>query len=102
MSPTARLAELERLAVGLEGWATRDLRTDQALVAWIEDNGSAFNPTRVPRPAVPTSLTQAKVGNLGIQLMRSFASSMHYERRDNRNRLTIGFFEESAKDREGK
>ena len=110
MSPIARrlllhrdLAELERLAVWIEGWAKRDLspelsfavqvcleeavaniimysatqddrleivvevgRSDRALVAWIEDNGSTFDPTQVPRPPVPTSLTQAKAGNLGI------------------------------------
>lgn len=66
-------------------------RTDQALVARIEDNGSAFDPTRAPRWTVPASLAEAKVGNLGIHLMRSFASGMHYERRDNRNRLTMRF-----------
>jgi serine/threonine-protein kinase RsbW len=146
MSPNARrlllhrdLAELERLAVWIEGWAMRDLsaslsfsvqvcleeavanimmysaakdaplkiiveveRRDQTLVARIEDNGSAFDPTQVPRPPVPTSLTQAKVGNLGIHLMRSFASGTHYERRDGRNRLTMRFIEENAKDRESK
>jgi serine/threonine-protein kinase RsbW len=145
MSPSAKrlllhrdLAELERLAVWLEGWAMRDLSADlsfavqvcleeavaniimysaaqddfleivvevepgdQALVARIEDNGSAFDPTRVPRPPVPASLTEATVGNLGIHLMRSFANGMHYERRHNRNRLTIRFVEESAKDCKG-
>ena len=146
MSPIARrlllhrhLAELERLAVWLEGWAMRDLsaslsfsvqvcleeavanimmysaakdaplkiiveveRRDQTLVARIEDNGSAFDPTQFPRPPVPASLTQAKVGNLGIHLMRSFAAGMHYERRDSRNRLTMRFVGEGAKDRESK
>jgi len=110
MSPNARrlllhrdLAELERLAVWIEGWATRGLsaslsfdvqvcleeavaniimyststddhleivveveRREQTLVARIEDNGSAFDPTPVPRPPVPTSLTEAQVGHLGI------------------------------------
>src|SRR5262245_15710872 len=124
------LAELKRLAIWLEGWATRDLsanlsfavqvcleeavaniimystttddrleivveveRRDRTLVAWIEDNGSAFDPTQVPPPAVPASLAEANVGNLGIHLMRSFASGMHYERRDSRNRLTMRFIE---------
>jgi len=124
------LAELERLAVWLEDWATRDLsadlsfavqvcleeavaniimystttdnrleivveveRSDRAVVAWIEDNGSAFDPTQVLGLPVPTSLAEAKVGNLGIHLMRSFASGMHYERRDTRNRLTMQFVE---------
>ena len=137
MSTTARrlllhrdLAELERLAVWIEGWAMRDLshelsfaiqvcleeavaniimystttddrleiiveveRGDQTLVARIEDNGSAFDPIQAPRPPVPASLAEAKVGNLGIHLMRSFASGMHYERCDSRNRLTMRFVE---------
>ena len=137
MSPNARrlllhrdLAELERLAVWIEGWAMRELsanlsfavqvcleeavaniimysattddrleivikveRRNQSLVAQIEDNGSAFDPTQVPRPPIPTSLAEAKVGNLGIHLMRSFASGLHYERRDSRNRLTMRFVE---------
>src|SRR5262245_16317081 len=145
MSPARRLllhrdlAELERLAVWIEGWAMRDLsadlsfavqvcleegvaniimystttddrleivveveRGDQTLIARIEDNGSAFDPTQVPRPPTPASLAEATVGNLGIHLMRSFANGMHYERRDNRNRLRIRFAEEGAKDRESK
>jgi serine/threonine-protein kinase RsbW len=77
-------------------------RRDQTLVARIEDNGSAFDPTQVPRPPVPASLAEANVGNLGIHLMRSFATGMHYERRDSRNRLTMRFVEGSAKDRQGK
>src|SRR5262245_46810852 len=67
---------------------------DQTLVARIEDNGSAFDPTRVPRPPVPASLAEAQVGNIGIHLMRSFASGMDYEHRDSRNRLTMRFVEE--------
>ena len=146
MSPIARrlllhrdLAELERLAVWIEGWAKRGLlpelsfavqvcleeavaniimystttddhleivveveRRNQTLVARIEDNGSAFDPTQVLRPPVPASLAEANVGNLGIHLMRSFAAGMHYERRDSRNRLTMRFVEEGAKDCESK
>jgi hypothetical protein len=39
------------------------------------------------------SLAEANVGDLGIHLVRSFASSMDYERRDGRNRLTLRFLE---------
>jgi serine/threonine-protein kinase RsbW len=62
----------------------------------IEDDGRHFDPTRVPPATLPTSLDEAKVGNLGIHLMRSFASGMHYERRDGRNRLTLEFLEPRA------
>ena len=58
-------------------------RRGELLVARIEDNGSAFDPTQVLRPPVPASLAEANVGNLGIHLMRSFANGMRYERRDN-------------------
>jgi anti-sigma regulatory factor (Ser/Thr protein kinase) len=64
---------------------------DKTLVARIEDNGSAFDPTQVPPPRVPASLDEAKVGDIGIHLMRSFASGIHYERRDGTNRLTMRF-----------
>jgi serine/threonine-protein kinase RsbW len=77
-------------------------RRGELLVARIEDNGSAFDPTQVLRPPVPASLAEANVGNLGIHLMRSFAAAMHYERRDSRNRLTMRFVEEGAKDCESK
>ena len=68
-------------------------RNGGTLVARIEDNGRQFDPTRAPPPAVATSLEQAKVGDLGIHLMRNFASGMDYERRDGRNRLTLRFAE---------
>jgi serine/threonine-protein kinase RsbW len=67
-----------------------------ALLARIVDNGRAFDPTGVPPPAMAASLAQATVGDLGIHLMRSFASGMHYERRDGRNRLTLKFKETHA------
>lgn len=77
------------IAVELE----RDYGT---LVARIEDNGRQFDPTRAPRPVPAASLDEAKVGDLGIHLMRSFANGMDYERRDGRNRLTLRFVEPPA------
>jgi anti-sigma regulatory factor (Ser/Thr protein kinase) len=74
------------IAVELE----RDAGT---LVARVEDNGRQFDPTRAPPPEQPASLEEAKVGNLGIHLVRSFAHDMGYERRDGRNRLTLRFLE---------
>ena len=49
-----------------------------------------------PGPVPATSLEEAKVGDLGIHLMRSFANGMDYERRDGRNRLTLRFVEPPA------
>jgi anti-sigma regulatory factor (Ser/Thr protein kinase) len=55
----------------------------------IEDNGRHFDPTQVPSPPMAASLEEAKIGNVGVHLMRSFASGMQYERRNGRNRLTL-------------
>ncbi len=61
------------------------------VLAIIEDGGRSFDPTAVPPHRKPASIEEAPVGELGIHLMRSFASEMHYERRDGRNRLTLRF-----------
>jgi anti-sigma regulatory factor (Ser/Thr protein kinase) len=66
------------------------------LVARIEDTGRQFDPTKAPPPTVATSLEEAKVGDLGIHLIRSFASGVDYEHRDGRNRLTLRFVESQA------
>jgi serine/threonine-protein kinase RsbW len=71
-------------------------RNGGTLVARIEDNGRQFDPTRAPPPSVAMSLEGARIGDLGIHLMRSFASGMDYERRDGRNRLTLQFVESPA------
>jgi anti-sigma regulatory factor (Ser/Thr protein kinase) len=68
-------------------------RNGGTLVARIEDTGRSFDPTRVPPPSFARSLAEAKVGGLGIHLMRSFATGIHYECRDGRNRLTLRFVE---------
>jgi anti-sigma regulatory factor (Ser/Thr protein kinase) len=68
-------------------------RNGGTLVARIEDTGRQFDPTQLPPPLMAKSLAEAKVGGLGIHLMRSFASGMDYERRDGRNRLTLQFVE---------
>jgi anti-sigma regulatory factor (Ser/Thr protein kinase) len=72
-------------------------RNGGMLVARIEDTGREFDPTQVPSPLLVSSLEEAKVGGLGIHLIRSFASGMHYERCDGRNRLTLRFVERQAR-----
>jgi serine/threonine-protein kinase RsbW len=71
-----------------------ELERDGAmLVARIEDTGCEFDPTQFPPLSMAKSLEDPKIGDYGIHLMRSFASSMHYERREGRNRLTLRFVE---------
>jgi anti-sigma regulatory factor (Ser/Thr protein kinase) len=57
----------------------------------IEDRGMPFDPLRRSEPARPTSLDNAPIGGFGIYLMKRFANTMTYERRDELNHLTICF-----------
>ena len=61
------------------------------VLAVIEDPGRPFDPTTVAPPPQPASIAEAQAGHYGIHLIRNFASAMHYERRDGRNRLTLRF-----------
>jgi anti-sigma regulatory factor (Ser/Thr protein kinase) len=45
------------------------------------------------------SLEAAKANNLGIHLVRNFASGVDYERQDGRNCLTLRFVESEASSR---
>jgi len=68
------------------------LRVDpapDALHLTIEDHCSAFDPLQVPAPKPPASLGEARVGGLGIHLMREYARAVDYARVDGMNRLTL-------------
>jgi serine/threonine-protein kinase RsbW len=61
------------------------------LVATIQDDGLQFDPTKAPRRATAQSLDEARPGEHGIQLIRTFATDMHYECERGRNTLTLTF-----------
>jgi len=55
----------------------------------FEDDGVAFDPLRARAPVLPSAIEEAVPGGLGLMLVRKFAQSVDYERRDGRNCLTI-------------
>lgn len=67
-----------------------DLRGTEAALT-IEDDGTPFDPTKVPPPARPRSLDEAPIGGLGLHLVRHFSSGMEYERRGRTNHLVVRF-----------
>lgn len=75
-------------------------QSDGALTAIIEDSARAFDPTQVPPRARPASLHQARIGELGVHLIRHYSSRMRYERQDDRNRLTLTFDRSKAPTKE--
>jgi len=55
----------------------------------IQDSGREFNPLEIAEPDLPRNLEEAKIGGLGIMLVRKAARRMHYERINNRNCLIV-------------
>ena len=53
------------------------------------DQGQPFNPLDVSEPAVPRSLEEARIGGLGIKLVRKAARRMEYRRQDENNCLDV-------------
>ena len=62
-------------------------RADGCLVASVVDRGLPFDPLSVPPPPRAESLEAARVGGLGIPLMRRFSRTMTYRRADGVNVL---------------
>ena len=60
------------------------------LVARIEDNGAAFNPfEEVPEPDTTAMLEDRQVGGLGVFLTKQLADDCIYERKNERNQITL-------------
>lgn len=55
----------------------------------LVDNGKPFDPLDEGAVLLPDTLDEAQVGGLGLLMIRNTASSLAYERRDGRNRLTM-------------
>ncbi len=61
------------------------------VIACVEDEGAAFDPTAVAPPPPLRSLADARVGGLGIHLMRQYSARMVYARVGPCNRLVLEF-----------
>jgi serine/threonine-protein kinase RsbW len=66
-------------------------RTPSELEIVVQDDGRPFDPTAAILPPLPHSLEEAAPGGRGLLLVRSIAPRLSYERRDDANRVTLGF-----------
>jgi serine/threonine-protein kinase RsbW len=55
----------------------------------VVDDARPFNPLLVPPPDTTSPLETREPGGLGIALVRSLTDEVRYERREERNRLTM-------------
>ena len=66
-------------------------RDDTVLHAEVTDDGRPFDPLSYEPPPAPKDLQSAKIGGLGIRLMRGFADQIAYQRSGPMNRLLLSF-----------
>jgi len=62
---------------------------DGTLVIRIEDDGVPFNPEKAKGPDVNCALDECRIGGLGILLAKKMMDEFDYERRRNRNIITM-------------
>ena len=55
----------------------------------VTDNGIPFDPTREPPPVTPTDAKNAKVGGLGLQMIRRMTNAFQYNRNAEENRIMV-------------
>jgi len=65
-------------------------RDSNELAITFDDGGRPFDPLAKPDPTLPHSIEEAKVGGLGLMLVRKATTEMAYERTAaGRNRLNV-------------
>ena len=62
---------------------------NKTLTVEIADEGRAFNPLDYPTPDISKPLEQREVGGLGIFFVKELMDSVEYERKENKNILTM-------------
>lgn len=75
---------------GLEHFVKFTLNGDNHFVIInIEDDGKPFNPLEKIDPDFPENVESAKIGGLGILIIRKLMDNVSYDRRRGKNKLTI-------------
>lgn len=64
-------------------------RIGPELVIVYKDSGPAFNPLQVPPPDIHLPFEERQAGGLGVHLVRHFADSYTYARKDKKNILRL-------------
>lgn len=65
-----------------------EINSEIASITFI-DSGVYYDPLAKPDPDVTLSAEERQIGGLGIYLVKKSMDSMNYERRDDKNILTI-------------
>ena len=60
-----------------------------ALMIKIEDNGIPFNPLFTKNSELPVDIDDARIGGLGLHIVKRLMDDIWYARKSGRNRLTL-------------
>ncbi len=63
--------------------------TTRQLIITFADSGIAYNPLEAEEPDIDAALDDRAPGGLGIFMVRQLMDSMEYQRKNNRNILTL-------------
>jgi anti-sigma regulatory factor (Ser/Thr protein kinase) len=79
---------------GYDDAADHEIRVTMAvegdqLTIEVEDDARHFDPLKAPPPDLDLPLEERPVGGLGIHIVRSLMSAVEYQRRGDRNVLTM-------------
>jgi serine/threonine-protein kinase RsbW len=82
---------------------TINITVDQkALTLCIEDDGVPFDPIHAPEPDLTCSMEDAKVGGLGIHLIKNIMDEIKYSRVDGKNVLHLTKYLCASKERKSR
>ncbi len=65
------------------------ISTAETVHITIEDDTQPFNPIAHPTPALEAEIDDREVGGLGLHFVKTMVDEMTYERRDEKNILTL-------------
>lgn len=66
-------------------------KKDKEFILQFEDGGIEYNPLQKDDPDITLSYDERPIGGLGIFMVKEMSKEINYERKENKNVLTITF-----------
>jgi len=70
--------------IGVKWWLE-----DDSFLLEIIDSGIEFDPTKLPKPDLESSVEDRKIGGLGIHFVKKLMQDVNYKREDDKNILLL-------------
>ncbi len=70
-------------------WVELEVNVKKGMNVTLRDNGAAFDPLQQAEVDTDRATDERQVGGMGIHLIRQIVDELHYERKENKNILTM-------------